>query len=69
VPDADVSVTYGDDALDAFDSTDDAGRVVFPDQPVGVAATITAEDLDGRTGSVSSAGFPTGTTQLTVTIR
>jgi len=69
VPDADVSVTYGDDALDAFDSTDDAGRVVFPDQPVGVAATITAEDLDGRTGSVSSAGFPTGTSQLTVTIR
>lgn len=68
VADADVTITYagGDES---FDSTDDTGVVVFSGQPVGVAATIVAEDLDDRTGSATSAGFAAGQNQVTVTVR
>jgi cysteine-rich repeat protein len=68
VADADVTITYADGG-EAFDSTDDAGVVDFPGQPVGVAATVVAVDLDDRTGTATSAGFAAGSNRITVTVR
>jgi cysteine-rich repeat protein len=68
VADADVTITYAGGEED-FDTTDQNGVVVFPDQPVGVAARIEAVDLDDRTGQASSPGFAPGVNHLTVTVR
>ncbi len=68
VADADVTVSYADGSGDD-DFTDDAGVVSFAGQPVGVAATVTAEDDEGRSGSVSSPGFVTGSNPVTVPVR
>jgi hypothetical protein len=68
VADADVTVTYADGNED-FYFTDDAGVAVFTGQPVGVAATIAAEDDDNRTGEASSPSFAPGVNRVTVTVR
>jgi cysteine-rich repeat protein len=68
VADADVTVTYADGNED-FYFTDDAGVAVFTGQPVGVAATIAAEDDDNRTGEASSPSFAPGMNRVTVTVR
>jgi cysteine-rich repeat protein len=68
VAEADVTVAYAGGTED-FDFTDDAGLATFDGQPVGLAATVTAEDDNDRTGSVSSPGFATGPNRITVTVR
>jgi hypothetical protein len=69
VADADVTISYGGGQDDATDSTDDTGVVVFTDQPVGVAAVISADDGDDHTGQVSSPGFQAGNNAVTVVVR
>jgi cysteine-rich repeat protein len=69
VADADVTISYAGNADDAFDFTDETGVVVFTGQPVGVAAVVSAEDDDDRTGSVSSPGFQSGANMVTVVVR
>ncbi len=69
VIDADVTIDYAGAAVDAFDFTDETGVAVFPDEPIGLPATITVEDDAERTGSASSPGFAAGTNRLTVTVR
>jgi cysteine-rich repeat protein len=69
VADADVTISYGGGLDDATDFTDDTGVVVFTDQPVGVAAVVSADDGDGHTGQVSSPGFQAGNSAVTVVVR
>jgi cysteine-rich repeat protein len=69
VADADVTIDYGGAAPEVFDVTDEAGIVVFTGEPIALPATITAEDLDDRTGTSSSAGFAAGVNRVTVTVR
>jgi cysteine-rich repeat protein len=69
VADADVTISYGGGQDDATDSTDDTGVVVFTDQPVGVAAVISADDGDDHTGEVSSPGFQAGNNTVSVVVR
>jgi cysteine-rich repeat protein len=69
VSDADVTISYGGGLDDATDFTDDTGVVVFTDQPVGVAAVVSADDGDDHTGQVSSPGFQAGNNAATVVVR
>jgi cysteine-rich repeat protein len=69
VSDADVTISYGGGLDDATDFTDDTGVVVFTDQPVGVAAVVSADDGNDHTGQVSSPGFQAGNNAVTVVVR
>jgi cysteine-rich repeat protein len=69
VPDADVTISYAD-GFEDDEFSDDSGLAVFDGQPVGVPATITAEDdVDDRIGSATSLGFASGVAAITVTVR
>src|SRR5262249_18419498 len=50
VADADVTISYAGGQDEADDFTDETGTVVFTEQPVGVAAVVSADDGDGHTG-------------------
>jgi len=69
VEDAEVTITYAGGQSTVSDITDADGSVVFDAQPVGVAATVTADDDNGLTGEVATPGFPAGTSSVTVTVR
>ena len=50
--------------------SDDSGLAIFDGQPVGVPATVTAEDDEqDRIGSATSLGFASGVAAITVTVR
>ncbi len=68
VEDAEVTLTYADQSS-LSDLTDAAGVTRFTGQPIGVPATVSVEDDDGREGDVTSPGFQAGTNQVTVTVR
>ena len=68
VADADVTIAYGDGGSES-DLTDETGVVVFTGEPVGVAAVVSAEDDNARSGEVSSPGFQSGDNAITVTLR
>ena len=70
VENADVTITYADAAqTSAEDFTDATGVIVFTGQPVGVPATVSVDDDEGRQGESSSPGFQAGTNDLTVIVR
>ncbi|MCI0344254.1 MAG: hypothetical protein L0221_02260, partial [Chloroflexi bacterium] len=68
VADADVTITYTGGEEDS-EFTDQTGVAFFTAQPIGIGATIVAEDDEDRTGATSSAGFVAGVNRLTVTVR
>jgi hypothetical protein len=69
VEDAEVTITYAGGQTVESDFTDADGSVEFTGQPVGVAATVTAEDDNGLTGEVTTPGFAVGTNSVSVTVR
>ena len=67
---ADVTITYGDaDQTSVEDFTDATGVIVFTGQPVGVPATVSVDDDQGRQGESTSSGFQAGTNDVTVVVR
>jgi protocatechuate 3,4-dioxygenase beta subunit len=68
-PNIDVSISYSS-GPSAQGTTDGNGNVVFVNQPVNVAADITATTNDGtgRTASASSSGFSSGTNAITLVL-
>jgi hypothetical protein len=67
VANADVTITYvGGDG--AFDSADDAGVVVFPGQPIGVAATVVRHGSGRPDGHDDVSGIRRGLNRVTVSV-
>ena len=70
VQNADVTITYGAAAQTSVeDFTDATGVIVFAGQPVGVPATVSVDDDQGRQGESTSSGFQAGTNDVTVIVR